>query len=395
MKKVALSLLAFGLIGVAAFADDAPKVTIGEWGRQIYAVSGGKNAAGDTLTQGQLSASWGSAPRIVGLNIMADGGGAGFSITPSADSQGNFGLTDQNKAWIKPADGWTVESGWSLETDTWRGIHDFGNWNWLRFSFAHNDSVTFSRLGEGGYATAVEYNKDGLGGWASLTSKSDATSTNGTDPSTSFGAALQAGAAYTIKDIGQLKAQYLGNNVVGRNNKNLGSTSNGDQYGIYEVAFNLSAVKGLYEEIGFTIPSSANAGYVVQVADSLGYAVTDKATLNLQVIYADYNDKGTGGKAGTGLAGGVGVDYDLGDSVGISADIRYQNKLANNSGAAAAPTGGADADTIGFGVGLTKGFANGLIGVAFEYAGKGGFSAGGLSKTDAAWALPLRLEYWF
>ncbi len=392
MKKVALSLLAFGLIGAAAFAQDAPKVTIGEWGRQLFSVQGGKNAAGDTVTQGQLSASWGSSPRIVGLNIQADGGGAGFSITPDADNQGGFGLTDQNKAWIKPLDGVIVESGWSLETDTWRGIHDFGNWNWLRFGFSHNDSVTFSRLGEGGYATDINYNKDGLGAFALLQSgnaQDNNGNPNGAAPFTSFGAALQLGGAYTIKDIGQIKVQYLGDHVQGYKAPFSGQTSN-KEFGVYQAAFNLSAVKGLYEEIGFFIPSSGDdAGYTVQVADQLGYAVTDKATLNLQVLYADYNGK-NGGKTGSGLGGGVGVDYDMGDSVGVSADVRYQNKLANGSGNDANQN-----DSVGFGVGLTKGYANGLIGIAFEYAGKGGFSAGGLSATDAAWAIPVRLEYWF
>jgi len=391
MKKVVLSLLAFGLVGAAAFAQDAPKVTIGEWGRQLFSVQGGKNAAGDTVTQGQLSASWGSSPRIVGLNIQADGGNAGFSITPDADNQGGFGLTDQNKAWIKPLDGVTVESGWSLETDTWRGIHDFGNWNWLRFNFSHNDSVTFSRLGEGGYATDVNYNKDGVGAWALLQSGNaadDSGNPNGAAPFTSFGAALQLGGAYTIKDIGQLKAQYLGDHLTGYRAPFSGQTS-GKEFGVYQVAFNLSAVKGLYEEVGLFIPSNGDdAGYTIQVADQLGYAVTDKATLNAQILYANYNDK-NGGKSGTGLGGGVGVDYDLGDSVGVSADLRYQNKLATNSGV---DTGD---DAVGFGIGLTKGYANGLIGIAFEYAGKGGFQAGGLSATDAAWAIPLRLEYWF
>ncbi len=393
MKKVALSLLAFGLIGAAAFAQDAPKVTIGEWGRQIFSVNGGKDAAGDTVTQGTLSASWGQPPRIVGLNIQADGGGAGFSITPDADNQGNFGLTDQNKAWIKPMDGVIVESGWSLETDTWRGIHDFGNWNWLRFTFSHNDSVTFSRLGEGGYATDINYNKDGIGGWALLQSPSATDGSGnpaGAAPFTSFGAALQLGGAYTIKDIGQLKVQYLGAHVAGYRAPFAGQTS-GKEFGVYQVAFNLSSVKGLYEELGIFVPSNgSDAGYAIQVADSLGYAVTDKATLNAQVLYASYNDSNGTKKSGTGLGGGVGIDYDMGDSVGVSADLRYQNKMANGNGDDTNQN-----DNIGFGIGLTKGYANGLIGIAFEYATKGGFDAGNLDGGSSAWAIPLRLEYWF
>jgi hypothetical protein len=407
MKKVALSLIAFGLIGAAAFAQDAPKVTIGEWGRQLFSVIGGKDSLDNAVTQTQLTASWGSTPRIVGLNIQADAGNAGFSITPSADN-GTFGLTDQNKAWIKPIDGVTVESGINLQTDTWRGIHDFGNWNWLRMSISHNDSVTFARLGEGGtgFATDINYNKDGIGAWAlvqtaavntSVPTLPEATTTGPTDLS-GIGKHLQIGGAYTIKDIGQLKVQYLG---YALKRANIGSQTSGNEYGTYEVAFNLSAVKGLYEEVGLTVPSKgADAGFTFQVSDQVGYAVTDKATVNGQLIYASLTDD-NGGKSGAGIAGGLGLDYDLGDSVGFSGDIRYQNSLANYSGAS-----DKDDDAYGVTLGFTKGFANGLIGIAFEYvtgsANAGAAFSGGdalgvdtSAKSQGAWAIPVRLEYWF
>lgn len=405
MKKVALSLLAFGLIGAAAFAQDAPKVTIGDWGRQI--IGFGSSADGYWINSG---ASWGATPRIVGLNIQAKTDTAGFSITPQADS-GSFGLTDQNKAWINPLPGLTVESGINLETDTWRGVHDFGSYNWLRFSKEKGDGITFSRLGGGGFASDVNYNKDGIGAWAliqhaqsssttSLTVDTttgstaqpvDSTTTTTSGDAKNIGAVLQLGGAYTIPSIGTIKAQYIGNNVNsdGFQQSLFGSVKGTDPWGIYEVAFNLSAVKDLYEEIGVTIPSkSAAAGYTYQVSDLLGYTM-DKITINAQVIAVGYTDD-NGGVAGLGLGGGLGFDYDLGDSVGVSADLRYENPLAASGGA----DDGADPFT-GFSIGFTKGFSNGLIGIGFEYATKYGFAFGSADATAGSWVVPVRLEEWF
>ena len=166
MKKVALSLLAFGLIGAGAFAQAAPAaptVTIGDWGVQAFGI-GNQDKSGYWAG---LGASWGTTPRIVGLNIQAKTDTSGFSITPDADN-GTFGLTDQNKAWVNPFPGLTVEGGITLETDTWRGTNDFGSDDWIRFAGFQQNSYTFFRLGEGGTAFDVNYNKDGIGAWALL-----------------------------------------------------------------------------------------------------------------------------------------------------------------------------------------------------------------------------------
>ena len=137
MKKLLVVLLALMVIGVFAFADDAmappaaPVVTIGDWGRQVFAIGNTDNNSGSGYQAG-LGASWGSNPRIVGLQISAHNDNAGFAISPSADN-GIFGLTDENKAWISPLPGLTFEAGINLETDTWRGSTDFGSDDWLRY----------------------------------------------------------------------------------------------------------------------------------------------------------------------------------------------------------------------------------------------------------------------
>ena len=404
MKKVVLSLLAFGLIGAGAFAQAAPAaptVTIGDWGRQLF-VFGGQSASPGYWTSD--AASWGGSPRIVGLNIQAKTDNAGFSITPSDDG-GTFGLTDQNKAWINPLPGLQFEAGIELETDTWRGADDYGAFDWLRFNKEKGDSITFARLGEAGQEFDVNYNKDGVGGWFLV---QNTNAYNGSTVNDDLGSNVQAGAAYTFPSIGMLKAQYLGYNVVnygvdgGTTTNAAGVNGNytvfgtpikgtAGEFGTVQAAFNLTSVKDLYEELGIQIPtSSSDAGYSFQLTDSTSYKV-DKVTYNLQVLAVDYTGD-NGGTSGFALGGGVGGALDLGNSVTANVDIRYESALAANGGVK--PASNNDAFT-GVQVGLTKGFSNGLIGIAFEYSSDYGFSTGNGSSTGASWVIPVRLEEWF
>ena len=243
-------------------------------------------------------ASWGGAPRITGLNIQAKTDNAGFSITPSADN-GKFGLTDQNKAWVKPIDGLTFETGIDIETDTWRGADGFGSWNFLRFGAENGDNVTFSRMGNNGsgFQSDIVYNKDGIGAWADwyqlrlrptrmplpsrLPTGIDATS------------ATRCRSA-PLTPLPVSARSRFSTSAYKSNGENGGVTSisgiytirtvltkgNGKAFGAYQVAFNLSAVKGLYEEVGVQLPNDAKeAGYAYQVTDSATYTM-DKTTFH-------------------------------------------------------------------------------------------------------------------
>jgi len=407
MKKVALSLLALALVGSMAFGQDAPAapaavVTIGDWGRQIFAV-GNQDSSG--LWSG-VGTSWGSSPRIVGLNIQAHTDTAGFSITPSADN-GTFGLTDQNKAWINPLPGLTFESGINLETDTWRGTGDFGSYDWIRFPGEHGDSVTFFRLGEPGapsLETDLNYNKDGVGGWVLIQQ-------NGGGANTDFGSNLQAGGAFTIAGVGQIKAQYIGYNVNGTGvltgNNAYGSssviqnTAGASTFGIVQAAFNLQSVENLYEEVSVIVPSSASAaGYVFEVADVAKYKI-DKTTLHGLIVLASYNgtNNTTYTSSGLGLEGHVGADYDLGAGVGFDADLLYVNALQLDQGVS--PTSASatypNAAETGFSAGLVKSFSNGSIGIGFEYSTQAwnGGNTTGTSYSNSHWAIPIKAEEWF
>jgi len=398
MKKVALSLLAFGLIGAGAFAQAAPAaptVTIGDWGVQAFGI-GNQDKSGYWAG---LASSWDTTPRIVGLNIQAKTDTAGFSITPDADN-GSFGLTDQNKAWVNPFPGWTVEGGIQLETDTWRGTNDFGSDDWLRFAGFQQNSYTFFRLGEGGTEFDINYNKDGIGGWALVSVPASG------EPTDNIGDALQAGAAYTIASVGMLKAQYVGYDVGSTTPQTITASTVGDgtAYSKYQIAFNLSAIKDLSEEVGILLPSKASdAGWSYQVSDFADYKL-DKLSLHGVIIVTSFTGDNNATSSGIGAAGSAGFDYDLGNSYTFTASVTAENKLAASGGG-----DGTDGLT-GVLVGVSKGFSNGSIGIGFEYStgligstvDSSGFGANGTSTTStnsdsskAHWAIPIVLHEWF
>lgn len=382
MKKLVVVLLALAVFGVLAFADDAaaaPVVSIGDWGRQVFVFGSQDNNGG---TYAGLGASWGGNPRIVGLNIQAHTDTAGFSITPQADS-GSFGLTDQNKAWINPIPGLTFESGINLETDTWRGSSDFGSDDWLRMSgvAVGGNSSTFARLGEGGFMTDLNYNKNGIGAWVALQSGNATVVTD-------IPNAIQAGAAYAVPGLLTIKAQYLGKTVGGT-----GMMGNPGGAQVINAAVNVSAVKGLYEEVGIMYPLT-DVGYTFAFSDETSFAMAP-LTIHARAQGVSYNGN-AGTTSGFALAGAAGVDYDLGNGIGVTADFQYVSAQQENAGNA----NGALGALTGFGAYIKKGFSNGYIGIGFEYSSLGWNGVyNAYSATSAAagphWAVPIVASEWF
>jgi hypothetical protein len=330
------------------------------------------------------------------LNINAATDTVGFSVTPSNDG-GTWGLTDQNKAWITPMPGLTFESGMSLETDDWRGTADFGSWDWLRFQATSGDSWTFMRIGEGGVASDVRYNKDGIGAWVLW--DQGAAFSSGPAVNQSLATNAQAGAAFTITGVGVVKAQYIGQNVTNAAGGTVGGAQSSGQNApaTINAAFNLSAIPNLYEEVGvFVSTSAADAGYNFQLADYTSYTL-DKLALHLQLGVISYNGN-NGESSNMGIKGAVGADYDLGDKVTVTGDLRYTSSDILNSGLStqAANTGNG---MTGFMVGVSKGFSNGAIGVGFEYSNiaLGGSFPPANTKPYSAdnsaghWAIPVML----
>ena len=167
-------------------------------------------------------------------------------------------------------------------------------------------------------------------------------------------------------------------------------------------AFELTAVENLYASLGVTIstlntqPIKANVYGKYNVNEQLAVHAIVGTKIN------ELDDKDAKTKAakdrynGFGFLAGAGVDYALDGGIGLFADVRYANGVycGKNSDSEA------KADHFTLGLGATKGFSNGLIGVAFEGStNKGGRYALKPNDKDVqdkfSWEIPVKFEYWF
>ena len=78
-----------------------------------------------------------------------------------------------------------------------------------------------------------------------------------------------------------------------------------------------------------------------------------------------------------GFEAAAGVDYDFGNGIGATADVRfYNNGAASDKGA------------VSFMAGVSKGFSNGVVGCGFE-----GIALN--NSNEFNWAVPVKVEYFF
>lgn len=362
MKKVALSLLAFGLVGAMAFADDAAaKTSIGAWGRGIFvpvATGGLDNPGGDKNYQTLLGTSWGNAYRI-GITVSGTSQNVGFQTDINSDN-GSISLGDQQKIWIKPMDGLTIQLGQAYD-DTLRGNGTFGAWDWLREDNMLGEDLTFKRLDtqkgvEVAYATGPIYV------FAAVTGLSGSNASLG-----HVGKTMQEGVGFTIDGVGLVRAQLIGTSTAGITD-----------YQRIQAAFKLTSIQNLYLDVGAEFPTNSDMN---KVFNAYANYTIDKAKLH---VVGQYTVPKTGDAP---MTFGAGADYGLDGGLTLSGDVRYYNKTASSTG---------DANTT-FGGYVSKGFSNGLLGVGVEYAARAA-SANAVANQDntaAQFTIPVRMEYWF
>jgi hypothetical protein len=397
MKKAVLILAALVLIASVAFGDAGIK--IGAWGRGLFIPA---MAGADTMAQAACSWAWN--PRV-GFNITGTSDNVGVSADFNFDG-GGVAAGDNQKIWVKPIDMLTLTIG-RFYDDTLRGSASFGMWNWLRMATMNGDGAIFSRVGEAaqknfeislapveGLYIFVSFGGI-LGGGSPSVLTEDMFKTG------------QYGAGYTIAGIGMIRAQFLGE----------GENAAGDMQGTIEGAFKLTAGPGLTVDLGVALPMDSDAaGYTFRAALFASYAL-DALTINaegsMRMLSTD----------DVAFEIGVGVDYAIGGGISVGADVRYLNEFqgATKLSSATDATSEVDLDPlsatylqniyvpatadvyeaypdgqIGIAIYVSMGFSNGLVGIGFE--GTTGNFASVLAKDaydDFAWALPIRLEYWF
>lgn len=336
MKKALVFLLVLSLVGTMAFAE----ITVGGWGRIDFIT--GSNTTNDTVVM-YSGPSWASGARV-GVNFAGKSDNMGFNL--NIDSNGNtLGVGDQAKIWAKINDMLTIELG-KVQGDKLRG--KLGGTALITSPGGDEDGI-FKRF----YPT--------MGTLINLTPVEGLYIGAALDPNTSTENKtaevvmknIQAGAGYTIPDVGLARVQYLG--------------SDNDDARFVQAAFQLTAVKNLNADVGakFALGKAQHSitGQINYTLDALGLMT------RFNTAFGNSED--------TDLDVAVQLTYKLTDPYSIGAEFGFFNALVEAS------------REIQGGAYLRLSYGNGYVRAGFQ--GTQGLASG--SKFD--WAVPVRLEYWF
>lgn len=362
MKKALAILMIFALVASVAVAE----VSIGAWGRGIF-VPVQNSGADDADNMTSIQKTWegmatNSEPRIkFSVNGNSDNVGFQFEINNDGAAVGKDG---QQKIWVKPVDMVTVVMGRYFE-DTLRGNTAFGSFDWIRaYGNDNGEDITFTRICSG--ADNKNWNSTPTG--FLVTARPVDAVFVAVNLADAYGLTedlfnkVQVQFGYDIDGIGLFRAQYFSRDLAG------------DADGTIEVAFKLTMVENLYADFGFRMFTNDDVGALgaAKEKDVSAYAKysMDAIVLHAQTIFKLMDDDNA-------YTFGAGVDYDMGDGIGVQGDVHYFNDIWDKAG------NGETAFT--FFAGVKKGFSNGLIGAGVQV----------LSAEDTAWAIPVRMEYWF
>ena len=372
MKKIVGTIAAIALAASSAFAG----VNVGMGFNRGFFVP---FAYDGTDAKAGISTSWGAEPRV-GVSFSAASEQVGVVADVKFDG-GNVAVNDNAYIWVKPTSWFKMNIGQSFD-DTLRGNACFGSWDWLRPGNILGEDLIFTRvcanpLG-GAYAPLqgailmldpIEGLHISVGiptGYGFGTSDFDY---NGTPESRGVfedvWAKAQIQAGYTIADIAQIKAQWIG----------AGKNTDDELEGQIEVAASVKAIEGMTLDVGAKFRTVENAP--IDLAVFWGMPVAGLA-LNANALVSIP----TADNADMTLAIGAGVGYDLGNGMGVGADVRYSQTFDDVTDPA-----------IAFAAWFDKGIANGTLGVAVQGATKTGIRD--IASSDFSFAVPVRVQCFF
>ena len=398
MKK----LIAVSAVAALAATALSAEITFGAWLRCLAApvASDGK----DTVTAAGNSWGWGARAARLNVSAKSEDEKAGFNMGIYNDAiSPKIEDGDEANLWVKPLDIVKVSYGY-YDNNTLRGDLCYGSWNWLRPTsswLAEDEGLLMTGLsgkakGLLGEITPMEELYIQLFAPIASETKADATYKN-----------IRAGFAYTIPGTAKIKAQYIGkgagsvDEVKDADGNVTTPKKDGNSNCDIEAEVDVLAVENLFLGVGFRYDSrkdgkTANAGEEnMKIALGASYKVNDQLKVSASGAYFTFY----GEKIDARFQAGAGVDYDLGDGLGVNADFRYLSK-AGVDGKKADNT-----DHIAFSAGLTKGVSsNGMIGIAFQGQTNSGNFANNVitgktsdeGKADKfVWAVPVVLSVWF
>jgi len=365
----------FALVASVAVAE----ISISGWGRGIFVPVQANNKGDDNMTSIQRTWDGGNwttynqdAMARIGFTVAGNSDNVGFQVDLRAD--GALELNDVAKIWVKPMDMVTLTIGQYFD-DTLRGNTAFGSFDWLRaYGNNNGEDITFTRIS----SAAKNKNYMVSPGFLVTARPVDAlfVAVNFAD---AYGltedlfkkAQIQIG--YEIDGIGLIRAQYY-SMVIGTDDDQV-YTPTADADGTMEVAFKLTMVENLYADFGFRMFLNDDPGALgvdsPKHISAYGKYSMDAMTFHVQTIFKMYDE------ADSQYTFGAGVDYDMGDGIGVQADVHYFNDAWGKQVAGET--------AITFFAGVKKGFSNGLVGAGIQVE----------SSDETAWAIPVRMEYWF
>lgn len=341
---------------------------------------------------------------------------------------GDSYLQDQQKIWVKPFSFLTVEAGPTIFYDELRGNSMYGAWNWWRFNNIEGEDNIFLRGVVGGgdgrwhnrYNGTYESVPDAgalihadtnnfhaFAAWnivenprtfeyyadvdANPNTPDELVGTYTEQYTTSLMIARgQYGFGYDIDGIGQARIQYIGKAYM-KDDEVYTDDDELESYGIINAAFKLDQlVKNLYLDMGVFLTTDDDAENTK--AAIYGNYKIGRFTPHL-LISAEFDklkyDAEDDDDTDTGLKIGLGADVDLGSGLTLNLDLRIHNETA---------TGAEDGQTA-YLVGIQKGFSNGIIGIGYEATNRNWPNGVKNYEDDEpdenAWAIPIKLEYWF
>ena len=369
MKKIVGTIAAVAVAAGVAFAD----VGIGSWGRSVWTPVAYDDADGKVKSWEGIS--WGGNFSRIGITVHGESENVGFALDMNADDYGNkgIGVHDIAHFWAKPWSWLEVKVG-KTQDDTGRGNIAYGMFNWKRMGAGWTgEDVTFTRFGDGkgGQAQGAIVKVTPVEGlWAIAAFD---VQDNGEAVST-FGNHAQYGIGYEIDGIGHIRAQYIG----GKNTTDVdGSTVPEDQI---NAAFDLAAVENLYLTVGAYIPLHLNRGNVAKTTDKIEDTIPQvklAVGASYKVAAVTFNAFFVGNlpntlkdKDGNNIVTkdfncqvGVGADVDLGNGIGLVADVRFSSAVSYSNSSTTLKASG---EEVVFLVGASKALTNGSIGIGFQ-----------------------------
>ena len=398
MKKIVGTIAAVAVAAGVAFAD----VGIGSWGRAVWTPVAYDDADGKVKSWEGIS--WGGNFSRIGITVHGESENVGFALDMNADnySSTGIGVHDIAHFWAKPWSWLEVKIG-KTQDDTGRGNIAYGIFNWKRMGAGWTgEDVTFTRFGNGtgGQAQGAIVKVTPVEGlWAIAAFD---VQDNGEAVST-FGNHAQYGVGYNIEGIGHIRAQYIGGENVTDHDGNLVAK---DQI---NAAFDLAAVENLYLTVGAYIPLHLNRGqldvkdpktkkiwkfnedtgiYDLDKTETTSFSVAEKdkdgipqvklavgasykvAAVTFNAFFVGYLPNTLKNKDGDKLLTkdfncqvGVGADVDLGNGIGLVADVRFSSAVSYSGSSTTLKTSG---EEVVFLVGASKALTNGSIGIGFQ-----------------------------